>query len=105
MERLAKHIQKHFTYPYRPYKVEIVGSERNIEYLITLHQFDSDYLSNVDVSYPYRITEVGVPVGGRNISDQCYIKVQKYPKRPILINLYLTDKESYINQLKKFLEQ
>jgi len=100
MERLAKHIQKHFTYPYRPYKVEIVGSERNIEYLITLNQFDADYLSNVDVSYPYRITEVG-----RNISDQCYFKVQKYPKRPILINLYLTDKESYINQLKKFLEQ
>lgn len=98
MERVAKDIQKHFTYPYRPYKVEIVGSvargilePHDIDYLITLKQFDADFLNNVSVSYPYRITELN-ECG----ATQCYFKVQKYPKRSILVNLYLTNKESYM---------
>jgi len=98
MEKVAKDIMTHFVYPYKPYKVEIVGSvsrgaehPHDIDYLITLNDYDEDFLNKVGIAPPYRISEVD-ECGATN----CYFKVQKYPKRNILINLYLTDKNSYV---------
>lgn len=98
MNKLAHEIKSHFTYPYRPFKVEIVGSvargemhPHDIDYLITLIHFDPEFLNKVGVDSPFRITEVD-ECG----ETQCYFKVKKNMKRPILVNLYLTDRDHYI---------
>jgi len=98
MEKVAKDIMSHFIYPSKPYNVEIVGSvargeqkPHDIDYLITLDKMDNDFLNKVGIDLPYHIIEV-LECG----EYQCYFKVKKNNKRPILINLYLTDKKSYV---------
>jgi len=98
MNKVADDILHHFSYPYKPYKVEVVGSvargaenPKDIDYLITLPSMDSSYLANISMVEPYEITTVD-KCGTYN----CYFHIlNKHSSKTHLINLFLTDKKHY----------
>jgi len=103
MDRVADDILHHFIYPYKPYKVEVVGSvargveqPKDIDYLITIPSMATNnlyatYLADMSMAEPYEITKVD-KCGTYN----CYFHVlNKQNNRTHLINLFLTDKKHY----------
>lgn len=101
MEKRAVEIGNRLIFPYTPVKIDVVGSvargdedPKDIDYLITVKDVSSNYLRKVEIKDPFKITQWD-NCGTYN----CYFKVKNtnYPhKRPILVNLFLTDTDSYI---------
>ena len=94
---LADKVKKLLKFPSKPSKIDVVGSigrgepnYKDIDLLITVPTVTKDYLSNVTVKKPYKITNVR-SCGTYN----CYFTVEGFPE----INLFLTNKEDYIYAL------
>jgi len=98
MDKLAVDIGKRLIFPKMPLKIDIVGSvargdenPKDIDYLITIPDISSNYLRKVEIIEPFKITQWD-NCGTYN----CYFKV-KAPNRPsTLVNLFLTDRDSYV---------